>query len=291
MKKIIEAPGFDLHETLDSGQLFRWWKSPHDGFILAIGDRVFPVRQIGNRLETWTAHQDDKDFLRRFLALNIDIDEIQREVIKGGLPKSIAARWRGLRIVRQSPWECLASFVCSSANNIARIRGMLQRLCKYFGRPVEHDGSAGLYPPEFVSHSFPEPDAIEDEPALRRLGFGFRAKYLSQIACMVANGWLDGLDEMDYASAKTHLVELPGVGNKVADCALLFSLGHGEAYPIDTWIRRASWELFFGGKKVSDAVIHREAIARFGNYAGYAQQYIYHEWRRNAGRIVKTDFS
>jgi N-glycosylase/DNA lyase len=185
---------------------------------------------------------------------------------RAGFPGESLERWRGLRIVRQDLWECLVSFACSSANNIKRIRAMIDAMCLHWGEFVRCDGQA--------FRTFPRPGALGSERDLRKMGFGFRAAYLAKI---------NKIATLKYEDARARLMELPGVSDKIADCVALFALGHMQAFPVDTWVRRAAMAELFGGEEMSDADIRQRAQARFGMNAGYAQQYLFHEWRRRRG--------
>jgi N-glycosylase/DNA lyase len=266
----IQATDFSLAHTLDSGQLFRWWPQGERCFV-CVGERAFMLRSRDGRLEAEGAKVEDARFLRRLFARDTNLQSVRDELAGAGFPREILERWLGLRIVRQDLWECLVSFACSSANNIKRIRGMIDVMCLQWGDFARLDGLA--------FRTFPKPGALGNERELRKLGFGFRAAYLAAINKTVTPAWLSDVAGLSYAGAKARLMELPGVSHKIADCVCLFSLGHTQAFPVDTWIRRATVEMFFGGKKTPDAAIRELAHERFGHNAGYAQQYLFHEWR------------
>ncbi len=273
MPVTVKASAFSLSHTLDSGQLFRW-RPQGDGYFVCIGERAFALRMKGDRLEANGATTGDALFLRRFFSLDTDLRTVHDELARAGFPRDILQRWRGLRIVRQDLWECLVSFTCSSANNIKRIRGMIDRMCERWGRPARCCGE------EF--RTFPKPGSLGNEGELREIGFGFRAAYLAEINRIVTPHWLKETATMGYHAAKSRLMELPGVSHKIADCVCLFSLGHMQAFPVDTWVRRAMIEQFFAGKKISDSAIREWAQNRFGRNAGSAQQYLFHEWRHRS---------
>lgn len=280
----IKATDFSLAHTLDSGQLFRWWPQG-EGYFVCIGDRGFALRVKGERLEIDGARTGDGRLLRRFFSLDIAPQSIADDLARAGFSREILHRWRGLRIVRQDLWECLASFTCSSANNIRRIRGMIDRMCERWGEVRRRCDR------EF--RTFPAPGALGSERELRAIGFGFRAAYLARINRIATPAWLKEIAALNYSDAKARLMELPGVSHKIADCVCLFSLSHTQAFPVDTWIRRAVIDMFFGGRKMSDAAIRQWAQKRFGRNAGYAQQYLFHEWRhrgqngRDKGQVTR----
>lgn len=187
----------------------------------------------------------------------------------------VAPAFRGLRVLRMEPCECLISFICSSANNIGRITGMVQRLCQQLGDPLPCGG-----------FSFPSIDrlaAIEPD-VLRALGFGYRAEFVVGAARYVQEqgvGWLDNLRVDEYKAAHTALQMLPGVGAKVADCVCLFSLDKHGAIPVDThvWqIARRDYGLFPQAKSITPSVytgIGDFFRSRFGEYAGWAHNLLF----------------
>lgn len=272
----LEQP-LDLRATLESGQAFRWrW----DGawWWGVIGQHAFALRQVdGGLLFLTTALDEDgaKAGLHDYLRLDDDLLAVYREAASDARLAEAADRFRGLRLLRQDPWECLVSFVCSSASNIARIARNLHALVETYGDPVVLDGQR-LY-------SFPGPARLAGagEKALLSLGLGFRAAYVAQIASRVAGGEVDllALRQASYREAKAALMGLRGVGEKVADCVLVFSLDKLEGFPIDRWVRRALVEWYGHGEKARYRDLLAWAQARWGRHAGYAQQYLFHHRR------------
>jgi N-glycosylase/DNA lyase len=211
--------------------------------------------------------------LQSYFRLDDDINAIYGEISQDKRVADMVARYPGLRVLRQEPWECLIAFICSANSNIPRIAQNMEKLASHYGSPIALDGA--------VRHAFPTPVQLAEagEMELRALGLGFRAPYVAQAALLVANGELDldWLVRLPYADAKVRLMECPGVGPKVADCVLVFSLEKLEAFPIDVWVRRALGEWYFPGQKVPpDRVLLEWAQHHFGRYAGYAQQYLFH---------------
>jgi N-glycosylase/DNA lyase len=186
---------------------------------------------------------------------------------------------RGLRIMRQPAWECLATFITSSMKQVAHIRQMSLALRARFGRSL----------PGTDLRAYPGPEAIAgaSEADLRACGLGYRAKNLRLTAERVAAGDVDlaALTLMDDEALREALCDLPGVGRKVANCAMLFGFGRLAAFPVDTWIERILKRRYWRGrKKVSPGVLERCLAKRFGPYAGYAQQYLFHHARMTEGR-------
>ena len=197
-------------------------------------------------------------------------EEDRRAVLYGLDDELIELPYRraGKTILRQEPWEALCSFIISQCNNISRIKGIVERLCSNFGQPVEFEGR--------TFYSFPSAAELAalPEAALDVLRCGYRAPYISAAAMAVAGGALDldSLIRCDSSTAKRSLMALPGIGEKVANCVVLFGLYHMEAFPIDVWIRRALREHF--PQDFDPACL--------GDYAGLAQQYIFY-YARSTG--------
>ncbi len=277
----VSAPEFRLADTLESGQAFRWhFKNTwYYGFIPAPNHHDLlgascpaKVKQDGDTLTIDTIDpRVTPELIRHYFALDLNLSEILASVDTDAQIHDAIAKFRGLRILRQDPWECLASFICSSFNNIKRIEGMIDRLTQAYGVPVAFNG--------FRGSSFPSPEAIArtSERRLRELGLGFRASYLRDTAKMIAGGKLplETLARVDYHVTRTALLRCDGVGEKVADCVALFGFQKYEAFPIDVWMQRAM-RYYFRDKKVTYARMQEFAWEHFGKFAGYAQQYLYH---------------
>ena len=261
----IKVKGFRLKETLESGQFFRW-KEEEGTFTLWTGGQDFQIRQEGSRLRIEGAALD---FVDRFLGIPDPVASIRRALGKETALRPAFEAGKGIRILRQDPWECLVAFVTSQVSNIPRITQNLETLVQYLGVPA----SNGFH--------FPAPERVKNEKQLRQLGFGFRAKYIAQIAKEVEKGALEGLQDLATAELRKRLTTLPGIGRKVADCIMLFAFGRLEVFPLDTRIRQAMTQLYFRGTKPrgGDDTIQAKAQEKFGLHAGYAQQYLY-VWAR-----------
>jgi len=190
---------------------------------------------------------------------------------------------RGLRLLRQEPWECLASFLLSSTKQIPQIRQGIRLLCERYGEPIPGpEGREGV-------HAFPTAERLAGVPeaGLRDCRIGFRAKYLKAVAEAVAGGSirLESIGGLPLEEARAKLEVLPGVGPKIADCVLLFAYGLPKAFPVDVWVMKALRELYFGGRAVSPGELRDFSRNHFGPNAGYAQQYLFHHIRQRAGRV------
>jgi len=181
----------------------------------------------------------------------------------------------GIRILNQDPWEMLISYIISAANNIPRISKTIENLSEKFGKKIEMNGR------EY--YLFPTPEELSKATMtdLRACNLGFRDKYVYNATRMVMDGSLDleEIRELEYSEAKKKLMKIPGVGAKVADCILLFSMGKIEAFPVDTWIKKVMNELYIDSTNITK--INQYAAERFGKYAGIAQQYLFYYKREN----------
>ncbi len=246
----INVSDFNLATTLECGQAFRWRHNADGWFTGVVRKRVLRLRQTGNVLEG--------DVDRYYLALDVSLRNITGTFPDDPALRDAVVKHWGLRVLRQEPWETLASFIASSTKQIVQIRQIVELLAQRFGEPV---GTA---------YSFPSAEAVARATVadLRACKLGFRAAYLRAAARRVADGQLDlaALRTMDYKRALEELLKLHGVGEKIANCVLLFSCGHDEAFPVDVWMKRALQRV---NRRVD-----------FGPYAGWAQQYLFHAERR-----------
>ncbi len=260
---------FDLAVTLRSGQVFRWREEAPDGFSGWVGRDAVRVHQRNSTLafEGATPHA-----IRHFFCLDLSLPSIARSIdVDPIIHQALQTHW-GLRLIRQDSWECLASFILSSFNNIPRITGMIERLCIHFGEPA-----------------FPKPEVLAKVPerVLRNLGLGFRAPYLKAAAQAVASGKadLEGWNALEDEALRQSLLSIPGVGEKVVECVMLFAYGRTAAFPVDVWIGRAMRRRYFRSRKVSDRKIREFARKHFGPHCGWAQQYLYCYARGAPARI------
>lgn len=258
---IEKTEEFDLLQTLDCGQSFRWEPLAHNkNRIGGIAfNRYLELEAQNNHIVF--CNTTEEDFLHiwaPYFDLELDYKSIKEALSKLDPILSQAAQYApGIRILQQDPWEALCCFIISQNNNIARIKGIVYRLCEQFGEKI-----AGGY-------AFPTPDklavcTVEDLQPIRS---GFRAKYILSAAQKVADGCmqLEEMKTMPLEQVREQLMTIQGVGPKVAECAALYGLHRLEAFPMDVWMKRAMAALF-PTKTATD----------FGNYAGIAQQYIFH---------------
>ncbi len=283
---VADLPGgLDLYRTLESGQSYLWRRSD-DGmysgepaadawYSTVVEGDVIRVRQRDGHLE-WESTIDAESILRRLLCLDDDLDAIAGAAPDDPLLQEAYDAHRGMRLVQDPSFGTLVSFICSAQMRVSRIHGMVSTLSREYGDAIEFDGE--------TYYAFPTPPqlAAATEAELRELALGYRAPYVVRTAEMVANGEAhpDEARDLAYEDAREYLCQFVGVGEKVADCILLFSLGFDEAVPLDTWIRSAIEEYYPDCDRGSYAATSEAIRDRFGGeYAGYAQTYVFHHLR------------
>jgi N-glycosylase/DNA lyase len=288
----LPVRAYDLAATLDGGQAFRWqrvgdaWQgvihgrwvrlrqspsAPVEGFRVGAGESVIEA--------VTTAPTRDWRWLTEYLRLSEDLGAQLATFPDDEPMRAAVARCQGLRLLRQEPWECLASFILSSTKQIVQIRQCVDLLCRRYGKPVIAPAEAS---PQFT---FPSAARLAglNESELRECKMGFRAPYLLDAARRVDSGQLDlgALPKSSLDEARRALLQVHGVGRKIADCVLLFSLGFDAAFPIDVWVERALRQLYFPKRRVPRSRIEHFAATHFGPHAGLAQQYLFHYLRTN----------
>ena len=223
-------------ESLESGQAHRWRRLDDGWYSGVLGGRLLHLRQNPAGLEYQATGDSSADgLLRAYFRLDDDIESIYAEICRDRRVDAMVARYPGLRILRQEPWECTVAFICSATSNIPRIHQNMEAMADSLGEPLELDGE--------VRRTFPSAERLAStgEGFLRELGLGFRAPYVVAAAERVGRGELD-LDELirlPYPETKARLMDCYGIGAKIADCIAVFSLEKLEAFPVDVWVRRA----------------------------------------------------
>lgn len=282
---------FNLNYTLDSGQTFRWRKIGVSWYGM-IGSAAVKATQIKSTLQIESDEELDEEAIRRYFGLEDDLLTIYESISKDRYIAVVLKKYEGLRIVRQDPWETIFSFITATNTNIKRVKTTINRLCAKLGTLKKVNGVA-LY-------TFPTPQAIlkYGEDGLREVGFGYRAPWLLQAAKVVTHrqDLIINLNERNYEAARALVIQsgIKGVGEKAADCILLFGFHKLESFPIDRWIKRNivnnyahlfDTDLIINLKarrsldRASYNRIRRRMIEYFGRYAGYAQQYLFMQER------------
>ena len=256
---IPDVRDLDLEQTLDCGQSFRWEKQDDGSFSGVAFGKYVNISLDGTDMIIKNAAPEDEKIWRNYFDLELDYGKIRGDISKLHPVLEDAARYApGIRILRQEPYEALCTFIISQNNNIKRIKGIVARLCESFGDEIDE----GVY-------TFPTAERLAEltPDDLAPLRAGFRNRYIIDSAKKVASGEVDLelCKTADYEAARAELMKITGVGVKVADCTLLFGMHRVEAFPVDVWMKRAM-EKLFPGMSAND----------FGEYAGIAQQYIFH---------------
>ncbi len=269
--KLANIGNYSVFKTFDCGQCFRFDPTYSSDNVFEVGGVAYgaelKIRQEGDTLKLIGADENSyKRIWKRYLALDTDYCEIDRQILtalegsKAAVMTKAAEVSAGIRILRQEKWEALCSFIISQNNNIVRIKRIISAISSSFGEKIGDN-----------AYAFPTPEALLEagEEKIFSLKTGFRAKYIIDAARKVATGELDlsKIDTMEkYSDAAEYLMQIRGVGPKVAACALLFGFERTDAFPVDTWI-----------KKVIDTRFDGELDhAKFGSYAGIAQQYLFY---------------
>ena len=285
MTELFPVRDYDLAATLTSGQAFRW-KRRGNAWEGVVARRWVELRQEANAVVARTAEaQSDWDWLRRYLQIDVDLEKVIATFPNDDAMRASVTACGGLRLLRQDPWECLASFILSSTKQIVQIQQIVHALCECFGsRVAVPAGHEAMY-------AFPTPEQVASaaERDLRACKMGFRAPNLLATAKMVIAGEIDlrRLADQDCETARTALVQLPGVGEKIANCVLLFAYGFQDAFPVDVWVRKALLQLYFPRRRPSSHRLERFIRTYFGPNSGYAQQYLFHYMRTQVPRTRK----
>ena len=257
---------------VDSAQCFHWSLLGDGSFAAVVAGR--PVRLWRDERGGQAEGGMDALALRRYLDLDRDYAALAAEYAHIPAARRAIELYPGLRVLNQPAWEALVAFILSANNNVGRIRGLVDGLSRALGPEFEIGGR--------TFHGIPSPAALLDceEEELRALGAGYRAPFLIGSALTVAEGFpLDELGTMDYEEAHELLAELPGVGDKVADCVLLFGCGQASAFPVDVWVERLLKCWFGIDCGGSRARMARAARERLGAHAGLLQQFLFHAAR------------
>ncbi len=293
----LSSTPFNLDYTLDCGQAFRW-RREYSWWIGVVEGSVLKLKYEAGILKVKSnSDKIDEKFIEQYFRLEDPLFEILASINKDNFIECVISRFRGLRLLRQNPWECMISFICATNKNIKAIQKMISNLSLLLGKEKRSEGK------EY--YSFPDPFAVAsaDKHILYKCGLGYRAKFVMEVARRIVSKdiILEDLKKISYEDAKQILLcdlngdkMFPGVGPKVADCIMLFSLEKIEAFPIDVWIKRviASFYSYLfddRARKLIDYKLERNSIvpreyndlsktmrSHFGSYAGYAQEYLYH---------------
>ncbi len=266
-------PPYHLYRTLGCGQAFRW-RIEAAGAAGMFRGKLVRLSQMSDGIACeGLTDESALPHLRHYLGLDEPLEAIEQVLGRDSVLGRVLPATSGLALLHQEPWECLISFIISAFNNIPKIELSLHRLARQFGEQVDE----GMW-------TFPSPEQLAGASLrdLRRCALGYRGPYVREVSRRVASGDsdLEAIERAEYPVARQLLLTLPGVGEKVADCVLLFAYGKGEAFPVDVWVKRAVERWYFGGRRKTEREIREFARHRFGPLAGYAQQHLFHSIRR-----------
>lgn len=273
---------FNLEIVLDGGQSFLWSRQKDESYIGVIGSHVLKVRQQDGCL-IFDFFPEDKNItahIQDYFDLDRDYNSIEEWLFQYDELIPAVKYCSGNRILHQDPWETTVCFITSANNSIPNIKRTIDRICEFYGEPLEFEGK--------TYYTFPSPEVLAAVPEeeLRKTRCGFRAKYIAKTAKMVAGGEVDlyNLYKLPTQQAREQLMSFPGVGRKVADCILLFSMRKYDSFPIDVWIKRVLEHLYFKGQNMPLNKLQEFTAQRFGSMKGFAQQYLFHYTRTLWGK-------
>ncbi len=273
-------PPYHLYRTLGCGQAFRWRIDVAGASGVVRGRPVSLSQTLEGITCEGLADESALRHLRYYLGLDEPLEAIEGVLRRDPVLGRVLPTTSGLALLHQEPWECLISFIISAFNNIPKIELSLYRLGRQFGEQVNE----GVW-------AFPSPEQLAEASLrdLRRCALGYRGPYVREVSRRVAAGDIDlqAIGRTEYPVARRLLLTLPGVGEKVADCVLLFAYGKGEAFPVDVWVKRAVERWYFAGHHKTERQIREFAHQRFGQLAGYAQQHLFHSIRGRGKRGLR----
>lgn len=267
---ITDPECFSVADTLGCGQVFRFAENGN-GYVLYATDKYCRITQKGNCIKIIT---DDPDFFYGYFALDVDYPSLNARLGSFSELAAAAEAGKGIRLLRQNPFEMIISFIISANNNIPRIKGIINRLCEKAGEKL---GEGYAFPTRERLLAL----SVDD---FAKLGAGYRAPYLYEAARTVTDEFVTELIALPTDAAYKKLLTVKGVGPKVADCIILFGLGRGDSFPVDTWIKQALEDKIFD----TPQKIREHYLQRYGELSGLAQQYIFH-YARNLGSFVNAE--
>ncbi len=276
----MTIPDFEPRHIFECGQCFRWNREADGSYTGVAHGKVINVLKDGEKIVFDNIGEGDFEAVwENYFDLKRNYSEIEKQLSKlDETMENAVAFGRGMRILNQDPWETLVSFIISANNGVARIKGIVENLSQGYGPEL------GIYKGK-MRYGFPEASVIAslNEEAIRACGAGYRDKYILKAARAVSgnSGWLESVCGLDTEDARSELIRLNGVGPKVSDCILLFSMKKMDTFPVDVWVRR-TMEYFYMHKKSSPEEISEFAEDYFGDLKGFAQQYLFHYARQNS---------
>ena len=273
-----DAKSFEPVHIFECGQCFRWNKEEDGSYTGVIKNSVVNVKKIGNNVEfTGVCDENIKKICEEYFNLQTNYEAIKEKLSNIDIYLKNSIKYgNGIRILKQDLWETLLSFIISANNNIPRIKTIIERIAKKYGDKIEYKNN--------IYYTFPTAEMLQNASIedFRSLGLGFRDVRIYETVQKTLKGEID-LEELKQEEnterLRKELLEIPGVGPKVADCVMLFALNKFDVFPVDVWVKRVISELYFDKKEQTPNVIHEFAEKQYGDLAGLAQQYLFY-WRR-----------
>lgn len=265
--RIDNVSHFNLERTFECGQCFRWQRETNGSYTGIVESYVANIAYDGSTIYIDSNNQNI-DYWMAYLDLNRDYAAIEDALSNDPIMKKAISSCSGIRILKQPIWECLISFILSQNNNIPRIKKIIESLCQLFGDKIMFKGN--------MHHAFPRPQQLFDAD-LAPIKAGFRTKYLLDAINKIISGEMDLLSvwHMNLNDAQVYLQKVKGIGNKVADCILLYAYQRFDVFPKDVWIKRTVTDLY----QIDENEIESFASNHFRDYCGFAQQYLFYQAR------------
>jgi len=265
LTRLCGRRNFLPEQVFDCGQCFRFDKNSKGNYCGVAKGKFIEIEKSGDDILLHNCTKKDyTEIFHDFFDLDFDYSGILSDFPEDAVLKKASEFGSGIRILHQDNWEALCSFIISQNNNIPRIKGIIRNLCERYGKPVYTDSTGTVH------YSFPDAETVAEagESGMAELRTGFRAKYIYDAARKVASGSIDLMApyDMSYADGAKYLMDIKGVGLKVASCVLLFSYRKYDAFPVDVWVKRIL-EKYYDGKVGAEY---------FGKYAGLCQQYLFY---------------
>ena len=290
MNKIIlrGQTSFVPSHIFECGQAFRWQKLDEEAYRFIFRDMVLEAHATDDAIEIIGDFRDEKDILNYF-DLNTDYDAIKKtlsandEVIRKAIDFG-----SGMRILKQDPFETYISFIISANNQIKNIKNTIKKLSQMYGEKLNNPFDEEEY------YAFPSPLALSNakpEDIKEYARAGFRSERIVIASKMVQEGIInfEELKEKSVDDIRKTLLEVPGIGEKVFQCILLFGLGRTDSFPVDVWVKRVMEELYYSGEERNKKLIQEDGMKRFGDLSGYAQQYLFYYMRENYKKMKKEE--
>ena len=273
-----EYESFVISQTLECGQCFRFTQIGEENYIIVAFGKILNIYCDGTDIDFKnTTEEEFNNIWYNYFDFGRNYNDIKKKISENDEILQKAVEYApGIRILNQDRFECLISFIISQNNRIPMIKKVISNISKKYGRYIGSVDGEEYY-------AFPNPEELikADEAGLMECKTGFRAKYIIDAVQKVIHGEINlNADDMDTETLRKMLMTIKGVGPKVADCTMMFSFGRCETFPTDVWVKRIMSELYFNGREASVKEIHQKAEECFGDYAGYAQQYLFNYARQ-----------